>query len=373
MRIVVVLTQPPLPEGGAPGKVAIGLLRGLAAHGVDVHALAARQHFALAGEVPADLRVEVVPVEPPGPLRARIGRFRRPRGELAGSRLAERVREAARDADVVHLEETETAWLDRGVSVPSLVHLHYLIRNDRDLGYPWQKSFREVLETSLAERAAMRRHRHLVASSPFVADEMRRHAPHAEVVLAPLTLDPALYERAPLDGATAGILGTAAWPTTAAAMRELALRVWPLVRARVPDARLLVAGRGTDALGIRGEGVEVLGEVPSASELLRRLSVLLFPLRRGSGVKVKVLEAVACGVPVVTTRRGAEGIEAGDGIVIREEPEELADAAVQLLTDRDLRIRSGEAGRAAFAARYSPAPATLPLVELYDRMRRRPA
>ena len=320
--------------------------------------------------MPADLPVEVVPVEPPGPFRARFGRFRRPRGELADSRLAERAREAAGAADVVHLEETDTAWLDRGVSVPSLVHLHYLVRMDRDPGRPWQREFRDVLETSRAERAAIRRHHFLVASSPVVADELRRRAPSAEVVVAPLSLDPALYDRAPLDGApTAGILGTAAWPTTAAAIRELADTVWPLVRRRVPEARLIVAGRGTDRLGVSGEGIDVLGEVASATEILRNLSVLLFPLRRGSGVKVKVLEAIASGVPVVTTPRGAEGLDAGDGIVVREEPEELAEAAADLLIDPELRRRSGEAGRAAFAERYAPVPATLPLVELYDRMR----
>src|SRR5919201_2909981 len=107
MRVLVVLTQPPLPEGGAPGKTAIGLLRGLAAHGVDVRALAARQHFAEVGDVPPDLPVEVVPVEPEPPWRARLGRLTHPRGELGRGTFAERVREAARDAALVHLEEND--------------------------------------------------------------------------------------------------------------------------------------------------------------------------------------------------------------------------------------------------------------------------
>ena len=64
MRVLVVLTQPPLPEGGAPGKTALGMLRGLAGHGLDVRAVAAERHFNVPGEVPAGLEVEVVPVEP---------------------------------------------------------------------------------------------------------------------------------------------------------------------------------------------------------------------------------------------------------------------------------------------------------------------
>ena len=158
MKALVVLTQPPLPEGGAPGRTAIGLLRGLMGHGVDVHAIAARRGFSVPGEVPGDLPVEVVDVPPPGPFQARLQRVRRPLGELTGA-FAERVRAAAADADLVHLEETETAWCDEGIEQPSLVHLHYLARLDRDLGAPWSKQFREVLDATRAERAAVRRHR----------------------------------------------------------------------------------------------------------------------------------------------------------------------------------------------------------------------
>ena len=119
MRALVVLTQPPLPEGGAPGKTAVGLLRGLREHGVDVRAVAARRGSSVAGDVPADLPVELVDVEPPGPWEARLGRVRRPVGELAGA-FAERVRAEAREADVLHLEETETVWAGDGVALPSL-------------------------------------------------------------------------------------------------------------------------------------------------------------------------------------------------------------------------------------------------------------
>ena len=360
MRALVVLTQPPLPEGGAPGKTGIGLLRGLASHGLEVRAIAARRAFSVPGDVPADLPVELVDVEPPGPLRARLQRLRRPLGELTGA-FAERVRAAAADADVVHLEETETVWCGEGVDRPSLVHFHYRVRRDRGFGPPWSRQFREVLDCVRAEQAAIRRHRHLVASSPLVADELRKRAPRAEVVLAPLSLDPALYRPAPLDGPpTAGLIGTAGWPPTKAAIDLLLRKVWPEVRRRVPDARLVLAGRGTEDLG--------LGEVPSASELFQRFSVLLFPLPRGSGMKVKVLEALASGVPVVTTPAGAEGIADNDGVLVHGSPKKLAAMAADLLLDERARRERGAAARETFEHHYSPAPATEPLVELYGRM-----
>jgi len=368
MRALLVLTQPPLPEGGAPGKTAIGLIRGLLGHGIDVRAIAARRGFSVPGQVSPDLPVEIVDVEPPGAMRARLERIRRPVGELAAAPFADRVRDGARETDVVHLEETETAWCDEGIATPSLVHVHYLARRDRALGAPWGKQFREVLDLARAERAAMRRHRYLVASSPLVADALREAAPNAEVVVAPLSLDPALYRPAPLDGPpTAGLIGTAAWAPTAAAMRSLIGDVWP--RVRVPAARLVLAGRGTEALGLpTGADVELAGEIESARDFFHRLSVLLFPLERGSGMKVKVLEALASGVPVVTTPAGAEGIEPCDGVVVHEEPAALAAAAAELLTDAQARRERGAAARAEFERRFAPGPATEPLVELYRRM-----
>lgn len=371
MKALISLTQPPLLEGGAPGKCAVALLRGLRAHRVDVHALAAVQQFSVPGQMPGDLPVELVPVaaESAG-WRARLNRARRPRGALGRGEFAARFRELAANSDLLHLEETETAWADEGLALPSLVHIHYLVRRDRPNGRLWTSEGRDTVELVLAERAAIRRHRYLVASSPLIADELRRRAPKAEVVLAPLSLDPDDYRPAPLDGPpVAGIIGTATWPPTASAMRRLVNRVWPLIHARLPEARLLVAGRGTEALGLRAEnGVEILGEVTSATEFFQQLSLLLYPLERGSGMKVKVLEAIASGLPVVTTSAGAEGIDAGDGIVVEAEDEALALSALQILEDAAERRQRGASARSAFELHYAPKPATAPLIDLYQRM-----
>jgi glycosyltransferase involved in cell wall biosynthesis len=369
VRVVVALSQPPLPEGGAPGRCAVALLRGLRGHGLEVTAVAPRQVFDTPGSPPDDLGVEVVPIEPIGSF-SRFKRLYRPRPELWGGEFGERVREAARDADLLHVEETAAAWTTTELSLPSVVHLHYLALLDRSLGAPWRKQFREVFEFTLAERSATRRHSYLAANSQIVADALRRIAPLAYVAHAPLAVDPRYYERATLDGApVAGMIGTAAWPPTADALRRLGATIWPLVQAKVPDARLRIAGRGTDQLAADAiPGADVLGEVTSADAFLRSLSVLLYPVGRGSGMKVKVLEAIACGIPVVTTPAGAEGIEAGDGVVVAETDEALVRSAVSILTDEVERKERGAAAHEAFMRRYTPKAATQPLLELYRRM-----
>ncbi len=370
MRVVVVMSQPPHPEGNAPGRTSVGLIRGLRENGVEVVPVAARQHFAADVVAPSDLGVHVVDVAPRIPSwRSRADMLLRPRGLLSRGPFAQTVRELAADADILHLEETETAWVDLGIPIPSLVHMHYLIRRDRSLGSPLHKEYYSRLEFVLAERAAARRHSHLVASSPLVADYLRAAASRADVTVAPLTLDPLGYRQAPLDDPIAGVIGTAGWGPTEGSMRRLVTDVWPLVRTRAPDARLLVAGRGTDALGLEsGGGVDILGPVASGAEFMQQISLLLYPIRRGSGMKVKVLEAIASGVPVVTTPEGAEGIEATPGVIVATEDAELADAAAELLRDGAARRERGAAALATFQRVYAPRAATRPLVELYERM-----
>src|SRR5262245_9830579 len=239
LRALLVTAEPPLPEGGAAGRCAVGLIRGLAVNGVDLRVLSARQWSAVGREPPTDLPVEVVDVPPETPgWRGRRERVERPRGHLSRGPFGARVRELAADVEVVHLEETQTGWCSAGLRGPAVVHVHHLALADRGWPAPWTAEFRKLLEVVLSEHAVARRHRYLRASSPRVAAQLRRWAPRAEVVVAPLTLDPALYPPVPLDGPpVAGIIGTAAWPPTRAATLRLLERVWPAVLRELPGAR----------------------------------------------------------------------------------------------------------------------------------------
>lgn len=353
------------------------MLHGLAAHGVDLHVLAAElrndMRRELIGELPADLPIERAPVLHPSRARTRWLRLARPHTVLTDTPFAPLVRERARDADVVHFVELAAASLIPYVDRPAVAQIHCLTRRDRDIRPPWTGDGRTALELLRAERRLRRQARWLLVNSREVADPLARMAPDAHVAVAPLPLDPASYApRAPLDAPVAGLIGTAVWPPTANAVERLLTSVWPRVLERRPDARLLLAGFGMEREAFAHlpdlPGVEWRGTVPSATDFLRELGLLLYPLGRGSGAKIKVLEALALGVPIVTTPDGAEGIGGSGGLTVATDDDALAGAAVELLADPAARTAAGDAAHATFTEHHAPLPAAAPVLELYERM-----
>jgi len=115
--------------------------------------------------------------------------------------------------------------------------------------------------------------------------------------------------------------------------------VLPLVRAEEPRARLLIVGSeppARESLRHR-EGVELVGFVEDVREPLARYALFVCPILSGSGVRVKLLEAFAAGIPVVSTRLGAEGLASEDGEIcaLADEPAAFARHVVDLLRDSD--------------------------------------
>ncbi len=126
--------------------------------------------------------------------------------------------------------------------------------------------------------------------------------------------------------------------------------VFPLVQRECPAVRLNVIGGGAPdevrALGGLG-GVSLLGQVPDTSPYLDRAAVSVAPLRYGGGMKGKVTEALAAGIPVVTTSFGTQGLGAvsGEHLFQADTPEDFAKAILRLLGDPELADSMGRAGR----------------------------
>jgi polysaccharide biosynthesis protein PslH len=142
------------------------------------------------------------------------------------------------------------------------------------------------------------------------------------------------------------------------ALRWLAEEIMPRVRAARPDAELRVVGRGANdeirALCTGANGMTLVGAVDDVRPELAAAEAVVVPLRVGGGTRLKILEALAAGRPIVSTTIGAEGIALAPGrdILIADDADALAKAALSLLDDADLRERVGDAGQRAVRARY---------------------
>jgi polysaccharide biosynthesis protein PslH len=149
--------------------------------------------------------------------------------------------------------------------------------------------------------------------------------------------------------------------------------ILPLIRRRAPDVKLVIVGRDPPpqvcALAERG-GVTVTGRVPDTVPYYQRSQVSIVPLRGAGGTRLKILESMALGRPVVTTSLGCEGLNVADqeNILIADTPARFAERVIQLLTDKDLRDRIAGNARRLVVTQYDWSVIGEKLVSVYDHV-----
>lgn len=133
--------------------------------------------------------------------------------------------------------------------------------------------------------------------------------------------------------------------------------IFPLIKGQLPDASLTITGstQGVELAGLRlDDGVHLSGYVADIRPVVGGASACVVPLRQGGGTRIKILEAMALGTPVVSTTKGAEGLEVVDGehLLLADDPHHFAEATVRLLQDDALRQRLAANARRLIEARY---------------------
>ena len=147
-------------------------------------------------------------------------------------------------------------------------------------------------------------------------------------------------------------------------------KVLPRVLERAPQARLVIVGADPPprhSLPDFGQAIELRGFVDDVREPLSRYAIFVCPILSGSGMRVKLLEAFAAGIPVVSTRLGAEGLAAKDGDIcaLADEPEALAEKIVELFQDPEAAHALAKRARERVVATRDMGVLTRRLVESY--------
>jgi glycosyltransferase involved in cell wall biosynthesis len=160
------------------------------------------------------------------------------------------------------------------------------------------------------------------------------------------------------DPLTVVLPGNFTHPPNVDAALWMARDIMPCLRQACPGVRLRLVGSypPAEVRALLAADVEVTGWVPEIEPHLEQATVVVAPIRIGGGMRVKVLQAMALGRPVVTTPRGAEGLEAAGGrppLLVASQPHDFATAIARLLATPDERRSLGCRARDFVAKHFS--------------------
>lgn len=181
------------------------------------------------------------------------------------------------------------------------------------------------------------------------------------ISVAPISVDTSRLPVVPRAAGASRILhmGTMFWPPNVEGVLWFARDILPLVRQGRPQVGFDVVGANppgeVTSLAESDPLIRVTGYVDDPTPYIETAALAVVPLKAGGGMRVKILNALAQGLPVVSTTLGAEGIsvESGKHLLLADTPDEFARAALCLLSDRALADRLARAGRSLVEEQYS--------------------
>lgn len=172
--------------------------------------------------------------------------------------------------------------------------------------------------------------------------------------------------------------GNFLWLQNTEAAKLLATTIFPKIREEIPEAICRIVGQGAkEKIGsFSGEGIEVqdlkTSDIKGVGDSYRQATVFAAPLSGPGGTRLKILGAMAAGVPVVTTTTGIEGIDAVDGreVLIRDEPEKMAETIVEVIKDNSLYKKLTIAARELVEKKYNWSKISRTLDDIYREVGR---
>lgn len=192
------------------------------------------------------------------------------------------------------------------------------------------------------------------------ADAIARLAPGVRVQTVPAAVDLDQFpynDPAERESNSMIMLGNMGWPPNRNSVLWFTREILPLILAKRPDAVCYIVGDNppVDQMPPASANLRIEGRVESIAPYYERVAIGLIPLNVGGGMRVKMVEMMSSGMPIVSTRQGAEGNEAvpGEHYLRGDTPAEFADAVVKLMDDSCMRERLARAARDFVAGTYS--------------------
>jgi glycosyltransferase involved in cell wall biosynthesis len=205
--------------------------------------------------------------------------------------------------------------------------------------------------------------------------------PSAEIKVLANGVDEAFFDRAkfppqPAAEPTVLFCGAMDYSPNVSGLQWYFRECDPLLRQQLPDRRILIVGKNPlPEVRAFGDipGVTVTGEVPDVRPFYQQAWLQMVPLLIGGGTRLKIVESLCLGTPVVSTTIGAQGLDLRDRehLLLADEPAAFAGAIGEMLTDTALRLKLADAGRAQVLARYTWRQLGTELSTYYNALKKR--
>ncbi|MCM8795282.1 MAG: glycosyltransferase [Candidatus Omnitrophica bacterium] len=202
-------------------------------------------------------------------------------------------------------------------------------------------------------------------------DFLRHYTPKADIRVIPIGVDTEFFSiqdtKPKLN--TLIFTGNMSYPPNADAVVYFYKEIFPLIKRKMPEVRFYVVGRfESQILSSKAKDIIFTGFVPDIRPYLREASVFVCPLRFGTGMKNKILEAMAMGKPIVATKKSLSGIDFEDKkhLLIADNPEDFAQKVTLLLKNENLCQQLGRQARSLVTEKYTWTRVTEEYQGLYE-------
>jgi glycosyltransferase involved in cell wall biosynthesis len=289
----------------------------------------------------------------------------------------QKFQELSDQCDLIHGEQLSTGFVaHKADGVPTLINVHNLISIDRKneiITNVYEKLVRSRQVSS--ETSTLKKFKHLSAVSQELVQELGQLHPNSQRYHLPFAIDPQFYQpqslKRPFDF---GLVGNMNWRPSLSAADNMIRRIWPKIRQQRPEAKLVVAGWNAKrrlSQHLRTPGLTIKENVEDIRDVFQQMGSLIYFPDEGSGIKVKILEAMLMECSVVTNQIGLEGLSAIDGqhLLVASNLESLVEKAIDLMDNPSQQKQIAQASRQYVIDQHNPEKSYQVLQSIYQAMR----
>lgn len=272
-----------------------------------------------------------------------------------------------------HIIKTKIPMILVEQTIEYLVYQHF-VNTIKFFPVRWLLSI-DVYKIHYWEKHFWQQAKAVIAMSHSDKKKMQENVPRLDVKIVPNGVDCSVFKFNKKNiNQTPKLLfvGNFKWLQNREAVIKLVKYIWPIISKKIPQSTLWIVGKFPTAeiLALKNKQIIISDNIENINEAYNRSDILIAPIYGPGGTRYKILEAMASGVPVITTSFGIEGLGVSDGIeaIVRDTPEDIAEAAINILRQPKLYSSLAENANKMVRIKYNWATIANQLDKIYEEV-----